>query len=526
MTTSGSNAVPPIATRSSASTKSLDVGHPVLEQVADAGGVVGQEIGGIAGLDVLGEEQDAETLVLGPQLEGQAQALVGEGRRHADVDHRHVGRVLRDGAAQRGRVTDGAGDHEAAVHQELHQAVAEDGRVLRDGDPQCTGHHGDEREVDGDDGRAAPGADEREPAVDGVDAVREPGEATGRGAQPGELAPRPGRRRARRAAARCPAARTRRWPGRRAHAGPRWRGARPRRSRRSPRWRVWVAARRSTVSSVGTALRAARVASAPSSPMSRAGGWMPRAMSRSSAMASLAPRCASSTSSRTRTRSTSSASSSFSLAMPRRMASATSWAWVPSCRSRSIRRSVAAEASTVWVLACSSVRTRAAIGSGPSSAADHQAVDVDEAAHDPGRREEKDEAEDEDGEAVEEALAVEHEEVPGRTRSAPGPRRGARLRSTREGAEEAGERVPPQAERHEETEHRPGHLEGEVADGPPADPVPQGRLQPPEEPVPPDERLGVLDVLAEHGAGQAPAPARRSPAHCGRRARGRPGRRR
>ena len=53
--------------------------------------------------------------------------------------------------------------------------------------------------------------------------------------------------------------------------------------------------------------------------------------------------------------------------MPSRMASATSWAWVPSCRSRSIRRSVAADASTVWVRACSSVRSRAAVGSGPSS---------------------------------------------------------------------------------------------------------------------------------------------------------------
>ena len=72
-----------------------DVGHPVLEQVADAGGVVGQQVGGVAGLDVLGEEQDAEALVAGPQLEGEPQALVGEGRRHPDVDHRDVGRVLR-----------------------------------------------------------------------------------------------------------------------------------------------------------------------------------------------------------------------------------------------------------------------------------------------------------------------------------------------------------------------------------------------------------------------------------------------
>ena len=63
-----------MATRSSASTKSLDVGHPVLEQVADAGGVVGQQVGGVAGLDVLGEEQDAEALVLGAQLEGERAA--------------------------------------------------------------------------------------------------------------------------------------------------------------------------------------------------------------------------------------------------------------------------------------------------------------------------------------------------------------------------------------------------------------------------------------------------------------------
>ena len=59
-------------------------------------------------------------------------------------------------------------------------------------------------------------------------------------------------------------------------------------------------------------------------------------------------------------------SASFSLAIPRRMARATSWAWVPSCRSRSIRRRVAAEESTVWARACSSERTRTVTGSGAS----------------------------------------------------------------------------------------------------------------------------------------------------------------
>ena len=59
-------------------------------------------------------------------------------------------------------------------------------------------------------------------------------------------------------------------------------------------------------------------------------------------------------------------SASFSLAMPRRMANATSWAWVPSWRSRSIRRRVAADESTVWARACSSERTRTVTGSGAS----------------------------------------------------------------------------------------------------------------------------------------------------------------
>ena len=123
-------------------------------------------------------------------------------------------------------------------------------------------------------------------------------------------------------------------------------------------------------------------------------------------------------------------SASFSLAMPRRMARATSWAWVPSWRSRSIRRSVAAEASTVWVRACSSERTRVGHGIGPEQAADEQPVDVDEAPHDPRRGEEEDGAEDEDPDAVEEARRAAGTESPGKTpRARPktgGPRRRGR----------------------------------------------------------------------------------------------------
>ena len=55
------------------------------------GRVVGQQVGRVAGLDVLGEQQDARARVAAAELDGGPQALVGEGGRHADVDDGHVG---------------------------------------------------------------------------------------------------------------------------------------------------------------------------------------------------------------------------------------------------------------------------------------------------------------------------------------------------------------------------------------------------------------------------------------------------
>src|SRR6202000_61915 len=71
LTTSGSRAVPPSATRSSAAPQPAP---PLLEQVADPGGVAGQQPGGVAGLHVLGEHQHAGVPVLLAQLQGGAQA--------------------------------------------------------------------------------------------------------------------------------------------------------------------------------------------------------------------------------------------------------------------------------------------------------------------------------------------------------------------------------------------------------------------------------------------------------------------
>ena len=90
--------------------------------------------------------------------------------------------------------------------------------------------------------------------------------------------------------------------------------------------------------------------------------FMPRQRSRNSAMASLAPRCAATTSSRARSRSVCPVPSvmppSFFTASPSFMVTATICACAPSCRSRSICRSLAAESSTKLVRDRSSSCTR------------------------------------------------------------------------------------------------------------------------------------------------------------------------
>jgi hypothetical protein len=73
------------------------VGDPVLEQVADGAGPLGEQVGGIALLHVLGQHEHGHLGVLAGDDQGRPDALVGVGRRHAHVDHGHVGTVLGHG---------------------------------------------------------------------------------------------------------------------------------------------------------------------------------------------------------------------------------------------------------------------------------------------------------------------------------------------------------------------------------------------------------------------------------------------
>ena len=124
--------MPPPATRRTRVDEVAHVGHAVLEQVADAAGAVGEQLGRVRLLDVLGQDQHREAAPAAAQLERRAHALVAERGREADVDDRDVGPVLLDGGQQRVAVGDRGHDVEAAVAQQPLEAVAQKREVLGD----------------------------------------------------------------------------------------------------------------------------------------------------------------------------------------------------------------------------------------------------------------------------------------------------------------------------------------------------------------------------------------------------------
>ena len=71
----------------------VDVADPVLEQVADALGRVGEQLHREAQLDVLREDEHTDRRVSRANLDRRAEPLVGVSRGQADVDDRDVGRV-------------------------------------------------------------------------------------------------------------------------------------------------------------------------------------------------------------------------------------------------------------------------------------------------------------------------------------------------------------------------------------------------------------------------------------------------
>ena len=107
-----------------------EVGHAVLEQVADALGAVADQVDRVALLGVLREHEHADVGLARADLERRPQAVVGVVGRHLDVDDRDVGLVRADLAQQVGRVAGLGDDLEAGVAEQPHDALAQQRLVL------------------------------------------------------------------------------------------------------------------------------------------------------------------------------------------------------------------------------------------------------------------------------------------------------------------------------------------------------------------------------------------------------------
>src|SRR3954451_4447758 len=110
--------------------EAVDVRDAVLQQIADALRVVGQQLERVGLLDVLGEHEHARLRLLGPDGRGRTQTLVGLRRRHADVDQRDVGLVCADLAQQVLRVSGLADDVHAGLLQQAYDALTQQDAVL------------------------------------------------------------------------------------------------------------------------------------------------------------------------------------------------------------------------------------------------------------------------------------------------------------------------------------------------------------------------------------------------------------
>src|SRR5690606_42046794 len=91
--------------------------------------------GRVAFLDVLGQHEDADLGPAGADRHGGAEAVVGVGGRHADVDDAEVGAVALDDLDEALGVADGGDDLVAGVVEEADEPGPQQHRVLGDHDP-------------------------------------------------------------------------------------------------------------------------------------------------------------------------------------------------------------------------------------------------------------------------------------------------------------------------------------------------------------------------------------------------------
>ena len=203
-TTSGSSAVPPAATRVSASMNSATSATRSLSRYPTPAAAVGEQPGRVAGLDVLREHQHAGAGMVAADLDRGAQSLVGVRRWHPDVDHHDVGPCSATAASSASRVGHRGAHLEAAVLEQPDQPFPHHRGVLGDHHPHAVASvHTCSGQLDGDRGRAAGRAATRHPAVHDGDA---PGQAGQAAAPAGSAPPMPSSPTLSSSSSPCPAA--------------------------------------------------------------------------------------------------------------------------------------------------------------------------------------------------------------------------------------------------------------------------------------------------------------------------------
>ena len=112
--------------------EALDVPHPVLEQVAGPFGAVADEVERIALVQVLRQDHHPGFRQAAADLDCRAKAVVGFGRRHPDVHHRHVGLVRGHLSHQVLGIACLRDDLEARVPEHAHDPLPHEYRVFAD----------------------------------------------------------------------------------------------------------------------------------------------------------------------------------------------------------------------------------------------------------------------------------------------------------------------------------------------------------------------------------------------------------
>ena len=107
-----------------------EVGHALLEQVADALGRVLEQPQRVARLEVVGEHEHADVGVLAADLLRGDEPVVGVAGRHADVEDRHVRPRQRDAAQRLGRRARLADDFDVGLGQQPREPFAQQRLVV------------------------------------------------------------------------------------------------------------------------------------------------------------------------------------------------------------------------------------------------------------------------------------------------------------------------------------------------------------------------------------------------------------